>query len=58
MLDCECARLSNFFLNFTVVINLMVAEINLEPLHICNNFGHKASECRSKMLPIYKNDRK
>jgi hypothetical protein len=25
--------------------------------HICNNFGHKASECRSKMLPIYKQDK-
>ena len=33
MLDCECARLSNF-LNVTVVINLMVAEINLEPLQL------------------------
>jgi hypothetical protein len=25
--------------------------------YICNNFGHKENECRSKMFPIYKKDR-
>jgi hypothetical protein len=25
--------------------------------HICNNFGHKASKCRSKMLHVFKQDR-
>jgi hypothetical protein len=25
--------------------------------HICNNFGHKASECKRKVLSIFKQDR-
>ena len=32
--------------------NVFYPLLNDLECHICNNFGHKASECRSKMMPI------
>jgi hypothetical protein len=47
----KIAMVQNYFNNsFSPLLN------ELE-FHICNNFGHKASECRSNMLSIFKKDK-
>ena len=37
--------------------NAFPPQLNDLEFHICKKIGHKTSECRSKMLPIYKKHR-